>query len=73
MTVGGKIILVLILIALSIFGVIGCYGGIYFITKSTTLAGMECIRHLVGGFLMALISVAMLWFMGIAAWLTITE
>lgn len=67
MTIGGKIFCILFFIALSVFGAIGCYGGIRFIMESTTLAGMECIKNLVGGFVLALISVAMLWLMGIAA------
>ena len=73
MTIGGKIFFVLFLIGVSVLFVIGDYWGVEFIRRSVDLAGMDCIRHLVGGFLLTLMSTAALWIFGIAGFMTIME
>lgn len=72
MTIGQKIGTILVIIALSIAGAMFCHRGIDFIRESVNLAGAECIRYLLGGGLIALISVILLWVLGIAGYCVIT-
>lgn len=72
MTIGQKVGMILVIIGLSIAGAMFCHMGIDFIRESVNLAGTDCIRYLLGGGLIALISVVLLWSLGIAGYCVIT-
>lgn len=73
MTTVQKIWLILFLLAMSVACVIGNYWGVEFMRRSVDMAGTECIRHVVGGFLLSLGSTAALCMFGVAGFMTIWE